>query len=72
MKRQTRELAHGALARKKLMEGVEEIALAVGSTLGPRGSTVVIQNPVNDFLPPTVTKDGVTVAKNIDFENPYM
>jgi chaperonin GroEL len=55
-------------AREKLKKGVDKLADAVKVTLGPRGRNVVIDKK---FGSPTVTKDGVTVAKEIDLEDPY-
>jgi chaperonin GroEL len=57
----------GPEARKQLVEGIDTIADAVVSTLGPNGRNVVISKP-NDY--PQSTKDGVTVAKNISLEDP--
>jgi chaperonin GroEL len=57
----------GPEARKQLVEGIDTIANAVVSTLGPNGRNVVISKP-NDY--PQSTKDGVTVAKNISLEDP--
>jgi chaperonin GroEL len=54
-------------ARSALKVGVDKLAKAVGSTLGPKGRNVVIDKK---FGAPTVTKDGVTVAKEIELENP--
>ena len=57
-----REVKFGAEARKELMEGIDTLANAVVSTLGPNGRNVLIdQSPA----PPQSTKDGVTVAKNV-------
>jgi chaperonin GroEL len=56
------------MAREKLKKGVDKLADAVKVTLGPRGRNVVIDKK---FGSPTVTKDGVTVAKEIDLEDPY-
>lgn len=53
-------------ARNGLMRGVDILAKAVKVTLGPRGRNVVIDKK---FGAPTVTKDGVTVAKEIELEN---
>lgn len=53
--------------QEKLMEGVEILAHAVGSTLGPKGNNVVIETPYGTS---TVTKDGVTVAKHINLDDP--
>ena len=54
--------------RRKLLSGVEQLARAVKVTLGPKGRNVVIDKK---FGSPTITKDGVTVAKEIDLEDPY-
>ena len=53
-------------ARAKLKEGVDNLANAVKVTLGPKGRNVVIDKK---FGAPTVTKDGVTVAKEIELED---
>jgi chaperonin GroEL len=55
-------------SRRKLQHGVNKLANAVKATLGPRGRNVVIDKK---FGAPTVTKDGVTVAKEIELEDPY-
>jgi chaperonin GroEL len=55
-------------ARKKLLSGAETLARAVGSTLGPTGRNVIIDK---SFGGPTVTKDGVTVSKEIDLPDPF-
>ncbi|MDR0340138.1 MAG: chaperonin GroEL [Puniceicoccales bacterium] len=55
-------------ARKKILRGVEQLARAVKATLGPKGRNVLIDRK---FGGPTVTKDGVTVAKEIDLEDPF-
>ncbi|MEO0511228.1 MAG: chaperonin GroEL [Verrucomicrobiota bacterium] len=55
-------------ARKKLLGGVETLANAVKVTLGPKGRNVLLDKK---FGAPTVTKDGVTVAKEIDLSDPY-
>jgi chaperonin GroEL len=62
------ELVFNEEARKKLEIGVNLVATAVRVTLGPRGRNVVI---FNEYGAPTITKDGVTVAKAIDLEDPY-
>lgn len=56
-------------AREKLFNGIETIAKAVKSTLGPSGQTVLIESP-NHTHGITVTKDGVTVAKSIELLDP--
>ena len=55
-------------ARKKLFIGAEKLAKAVGITLGPTGRNVIIDK---SFGGPTVTKDGVTVSKEIDLPDPF-
>jgi chaperonin GroEL len=55
-------------ARKKLLAGAEKLSKAVGSTLGPTGRNVIIEK---SFGGPTVTKDGVTVSKEIDLPDPF-
>src|ERR671918_320346 len=55
-------------ARKKLLAGAEKLAHAVGLTLGPTGRNVILDK---SFGGPTVTKDGVTVSKEIDLPDPF-
>src|SRR5262245_46883033 len=55
-------------ARQTLLKGVSKLAKAVAVTLGPKGRNVVFDKK---FGSPTVTKDGVTVAKEIELEDPY-
>ncbi len=55
-------------ARRAILKGVEQLARAVKVTMGPKGRNVVLDKR---FGSPTVTKDGVTVAKEIDLEDPY-
>jgi len=55
-------------ARRAVLEGVEQLAKAVKVTMGPKGRNVVLDKK---FGSPTVTKDGVTVAKEIDLEDPF-
>ncbi len=55
-------------ARKSLVAGVEKISRAVMTTLGPKGRLVVLDKK---YGAPTVTKDGVSVAREIDLENPF-
>jgi len=62
-----KKLIFGADARLELMKGVEQLSDAVKSTLGPKGRTVVIEKA---FGGPHITKDGVTVAKEIELEDP--
>src|SRR5262245_43116658 len=55
-------------ARRKLKTGMDTLANAVGTTLGPKGRNVALDKK---FGAPTVTHDGVTVAKEISLEDPY-
>ena len=61
-------ISYGTEARNSLLKGVDTLANAVKVTLGPKGRNVVIDKK---FGAPTVTKDGVTVAKEIELEDPY-
>ena len=61
-------LEYDEIARAKLMTGINKLANAVKVTLGPRGRNVVIDKK---FGAPTITKDGVTVAKEIELEDAY-
>ncbi|PIP19052.1 MAG: chaperonin GroEL [Candidatus Omnitrophica bacterium CG23_combo_of_CG06-09_8_20_14_all_41_10] len=63
-----KQLLYQDEGRRKLLSGVEQLARAVKVTLGPKGRNVVIDKK---FGSPTITKDGVTVAKEIDLEDPY-
>src|SRR3990167_9906550 len=55
-------------ARQKLKNGVDKLANAVGVTLGPKGRNVILDR---GFGSPLVTKDGVTVAKEIELEDKF-
>jgi chaperonin GroEL len=63
-----KEIKFGYEARQKMMEGCNELADAVQVTLGPKGRNVIIEEV---FGGPKITKDGVTVAKSITFEDKY-
>ncbi len=63
-----KQIEYGEEARKRVLDGVEILARAVKATLGPRGRNVVLDRK---FGAPLVTKDGVTVAKEIELENVY-
>jgi chaperonin GroEL len=63
-----KQLVFDEQARQALLKGVQKLARAVVATLGPKGRNVVIDKK---FGSPTVTKDGVTVAKEIELEDPY-
>merc|ERR1719337_257385 len=62
----TKDIRHGAAARAAMLSGANRLADAVAVTLGPKGRNVVIEQ---SFGAPKVTKDGVTVAKAIEFKN---
>ena len=63
----SKEISFGSDARVKLKNGIDALANAVKVTLGPKGRNVVIQK---SFGAPAITKDGVTVAKEIELEDP--
>ena len=63
-----KQLIYDAEAREKLRAGVDKLANAVRITLGPKGRNVVLDKK---FGSPTVTNDGVTIAKEIELEDPY-
>ena len=63
-----KQLQFDEKARQALLRGVEHLAKAVKATLGPSGRNVIIDKK---FGSPTITKDGVTVAKEIELECPY-
>lgn len=65
-----KELKFGLDAKREIKKGIDVLADAVRSTLGPQGQCVVIGDYANGK--PHVTKDGVTVAKNINFKDKYM
>jgi chaperonin GroEL len=63
-----KQLLFDEAARQAILRGVSKLSKAVVATLGPKGRNVVIDKK---FGSPTVTKDGVTVAKEIELEDPY-
>ena len=63
-----KQLQFDETARQALLRGVEKLARAVKATLGPSGRNVILDKK---FGSPTITKDGVTVAKEIELEDPY-
>src|SRR5438876_9111109 len=63
-----KQLLFDEAARQKVLRGVELLSRAVKVTLGPKGRNVVLDKK---FGSPTVTKDGVTVAKEIELPDPY-
>jgi chaperonin GroEL len=62
-----KEIEYGSDARAKLKRGLDQLAEAVKVTLGPKGRNVVLEKK---FGAPTVTKDGVTVAKEVELKDP--
>src|SRR5258705_7670907 len=63
-----KEIAFDQDAREAMRKGVSKLARAVKVTLGPKGRNVILQK---SFGSPTITKDGVTVAKEIELEDRY-
>jgi chaperonin GroEL len=63
-----KKIVYDQEARESIRKGVNQLARAVKVTLGPRGRNVLIEK---SFGAPTVTKDGVTVAKEISLKDPY-
>ena len=63
-----KQIAFDNDARERILRGVQKLAKAVKVTLGPSGRVVVLEK---SFGAPTITKDGVTVAKEIELEDPY-
>src|SRR5687767_7158388 len=63
-----KQLHFGETARGEMLAGINKLANAVKVTLGPRGRNVVLDK---SFGSPSSTKDGVTVAKEIELENPF-
>ncbi len=63
-----KQIAYDNDARERILRGVQKLARAVKVTLGPSGRVVVLEK---SFGSPTITKDGVTVAKEIELEDPY-
>ncbi|HCP15417.1 MAG TPA: molecular chaperone GroEL, partial [Peptococcaceae bacterium] len=64
----TKQIQFGEQARKSLEKGVNTLADAVKVTLGPKGRNVVLDAK---FGSPTITNDGVTIARDIDLEDPF-
>src|SRR5256886_15190503 len=62
-----KSIAYNTDARERILRGVQKLAKAVKITLGPSGRVVILEK---SFGSPTVTKDGVTVAKEIEIEDP--
>jgi len=64
----SKEIKFGVEGRAAMLKGVDTLADAVQVTLGPKGRNAIIAQP---YGAPKITKDGVTVAKSIDFEDPF-
>lgn len=64
-----KEIINGELARSLMLQGVNKLADAVQITLGPKGRNVIIDQ---EFTEPKITKDGVSVAKTIEFNNKFI
>lgn len=63
-----KEISFGEEARRKLQSGVDQLTDTVKITLGPKGRNVLIEK---SFGPPLITNDGVTIAREIELEDPY-
>src|SRR5690606_25476710 len=63
-----KQLVFSEEARRKLKVGIDAVANAVSTTLGPKGRNVALDKK---FGAPTVTHDGVTVAKEVELEDPF-
>jgi chaperonin GroEL len=64
----SKEIRFGEEARRSLERGVDALANTVKVTLGPKGRNVVLDRK---FGSPTITNDGVTIARDIDLEDPW-
>src|SRR6266849_4377402 len=62
-----KQIVYGDQARQAVLRGINQLADAVKVTLGPKGRNVILDKK---FGSPTITKDGVTVAKEIDLKDP--
>ncbi len=62
-----KQIVHGEQARQSVLRGINQLADAVKVTLGPRGRNVILGK---SYGAPTITKDGVSVAKEIDLKDP--
>ena len=63
-----KQIKYGADARNSMVEGVNKLADTVKVTLGPKGRNVVLDRK---FMSPLITNDGVSIARDIEFEDPY-
>lgn len=64
----SKDILYSKDARNKLLQGVDKLADTVKVTLGPKGRNVMLEK---SYGSPLITNDGVTIAKEIDFEDPY-
>ncbi|MEK9657605.1 MAG: chaperonin GroEL [bacterium] len=64
----SKQLKYSHEAKRAIAEGIEKVANAVGSTLGPNGNNAVLEKKWGS---PIITNDGVTIAKDIDLEDPF-
>ena len=64
----SKQFQSGKKLQTQILDGVNKLADVVGSTLGPKGRNVLLHKKGAN---PIITKDGVTVAKFVDFENPF-
>ncbi|MBT5409466.1 MAG: chaperonin GroEL, partial [Phycisphaerae bacterium] len=63
-----KQIAFDIEAREKMLHGIQKLAKAVRTTLGPSGRVVILEK---SFGAPTVTKDGVSVAREIELEDAW-
>src|SRR5512136_2262042 len=63
-----KQIVHGERSRQALLHGINQLADAVKITLGPKGRNVILDKK---FGSPLITKDGVTVAKEIELKDPF-
>src|SRR3979490_174776 len=62
-----KQITYGDQSRQAILKGIDQLANAVKVTLGPKGRNVILDKK---FGSPTITKDGVTVAKEIELKDP--
>ena len=63
-----KQIIYGEEARKAIERGVDQLANTVKITMGPKGRNVVLEKK---YLSPLITNDGVTIAKEIELEDPF-
>ncbi|MFP4479036.1 MAG: TCP-1/cpn60 chaperonin family protein, partial [Candidatus Izemoplasmatales bacterium] len=64
----SKDILYSKDARDKMLSGVDKLANTVKVTLGPKGRNVILEK---SYGSPTITNDGVTIAKEIEFKDPY-